>query len=278
MHGEKNAVRGGEAIALHKVKGDKREGGRDIEKGEVIEGSFPKWKSAIPTAEGREKATVEMRPLAEFLAAVKADMKAKRLKDADGEAVVTVRMPNGKEVRNVDYNPYIHIRPTLVNKQFKEAWARPNLVYVETEYPSGELTSGYRAEKAAKTVGMHKWGTQGEYFILSRWDKPVRIVPWERVADDWEQEFKGQGIPFDIIPPRLLPILAERGMEILSPHKGMGKACNDAYERWKSDCGQTSRRLFPGRFVFHHAGIGSRWREAAKGGGGLPSWSGKTLR
>ncbi|MBR6130761.1 MAG: strawberry notch C-terminal domain-containing protein, partial [Bacteroidales bacterium] len=151
---------------------------------------------------------------------------------ATDEGKIDLIKPDGKSVAGVDYNPYIHIRPTLVNKQFKQAWERPNLVYVETEYPSSELTSGYRAEKAKKAVGRHDWN--GGELILSRWDKPVRIVPWERVADDWEQEFKGEGIPFDIIPPRLLPILAERGMEILPPHKGMGKACNDAYERWKS--------------------------------------------
>lgn len=151
---------------------------------------------------------------------------------ATDEGKIDLIKPDGKAVGGVDYNPYIHIRPTLVNKQFKQAWERPNLVYVETEYPSSELTSGYRAEKAKKAVGRHDWN--GGELILSRWDKPVRIVPWERVADDWEQEFKGEGIPFDIIPPRLLPILAERGMEILPPHKGMGKACNDAYERWKS--------------------------------------------
>ena len=42
----------------------------------------------------------------------------------------------GKSVDKVDYNPYIyiHIRPDKVNKQFKQAWERPNLVYVEVEY------------------------------------------------------------------------------------------------------------------------------------------------
>ena len=137
------------------------------------------------------------------------------------------------DVQKVDYNPYIHIRPNLVNKQFKNAWERPNLVYVRTEYPASELTSGYKADKAKKTVGKHKWGTQGESLILSRWDKPINIVPWEEVADDWVKEFEGKGIHFDIIPPRLLPILAERGMEILPPHKGMGKECNDAYDAFK---------------------------------------------
>jgi len=134
-------------------------------------------------------------------------------------------------VNSVDYNPYIHIRPTTLNKQFKNAWERPDLVYVETEYPASQLTSGYRADKAKKTVGKHPWG-RGE-LILSRWDKPVRIVPWEEVANEWEAEFKDIGVNFDIVPPKLLPILAERGVEILPPHKGMGKECNDAYLAWK---------------------------------------------
>jgi hypothetical protein len=131
--------------------------------------------------------------------------------------------PDNKKVGGVDYNPYIHIRPDKVNKQFKQAWERPNLVYVETQYPESELTSGYQAEKAKKSVGMHDWN--GGKLILSRWDKPVRIVPWEEVADDWVKEFKGRGVEFDIVPPALLPILAERGVEILPPHKGMGKEC-----------------------------------------------------
>ena len=37
---------------------------------------------------------------------------------------------------------------------------------------------------------------------------------------------------FDIVPPALLPILAERGVEILPPHKGMGKACEEAYQKF----------------------------------------------
>jgi hypothetical protein len=140
--------------------------------------------------------------------------------------------PGNKEVGGVDYNPYIHIRPNKVNKQFKQAWERPNLIYVETEYPKSELEGNYQAEKAALPVGKHPWG--GGELILSRWDKPVRMVPWEEVADDWEKEFAGRGVEFDIVPPALLPILAERGVKILPPHKGMGKACNEAYENWKA--------------------------------------------
>ena len=149
---------------------------------------------------------------------------------ADENGKINLIKPNGKPVEGVDYNPYIHIRPNKINRQFKEAWRRPELIYVETEYPKSELEGDYQAEKAAKTVGKHPWGSNGEELILSRWDKPVRMVPWEEVADDWEKEFKDRGVEFDIIPPALLPILAERGVEILPPHKGMGKACEEAYK------------------------------------------------
>lgn len=136
--------------------------------------------------------------------------------------------PNGLgTVGNVDYNPYIHIRPTTVNKQFKNAWERDDLVYIRTQYPVSEEGQPYHAEKAKLPVGRHQWN--GGELILSRWDKPMEVVPWEEVADAWVDEFKERGVEFDIVPPKLLPILMERGVEILPPHKGMGKACNNAY-------------------------------------------------
>ena len=149
---------------------------------------------------------------------------------ATDDGKIDLVKPDNKKVGGVDYNPYIHIRPDKVNKQFKQAWERPNLVYVETLYPTSELTSGYQAEKAKKTVGEHDWN--GGKLILSRWDKPVRIVPWEEVADDWMKEFENNPIHFDIVPPALLPILAERGANIVAPHKGMGEECVKAYEEW----------------------------------------------
>ena len=153
---------------------------------------------------------------------------------ANDKGKIDLIKPDGLgTVGSVDYNPYIHIRENKLNKQFKNAWERPNLVYIEVEYPKSEMTSGYRAEKAAKTVGRHKW--PGGDLILSRWDKPVRVVPWEEVADTWEKEFKKRGVEFDIVSPHLLPILAERGVKILPPHKNMGEECNAAYERFKKE-------------------------------------------
>ena len=51
---------------------------------------------------------------------------------ADDKGKINLGKPDdlGK-VDKVDYNPYIHIRPNMVNKQFKNAWERRNLVYVK---------------------------------------------------------------------------------------------------------------------------------------------------
>ena len=136
-------------------------------------------------------------------------------------------------VDGVDYNPYIHIRPTKINRQFTQAWMRPELVFVETEYPTSELESGYHAEKAKLSVGRHAWN--GGELILSRYDKPVRVVPFSEVADDWVAEFADTGVTFDIVLPGLLPILAERGVEILPPKKAAGKEALRAYNEWRDN-------------------------------------------
>ena len=148
----------------------------------------------------------------------------------DENGKITLVKPDGKAVEKVDYNPYIHNRLNRVNKQFKQAWERPNLVYIKTEIPLSDLESDYHAEKAKLPVGEHKWN--GGNLILSRYDKPVEICDWNDVADDWQASFKKKGINFDIIPPALLPILEERGMKIIRPHKNMGDACNKAYADW----------------------------------------------
>lgn len=178
---------------------------------------------------------------------------AKEVKRADGSTAYKVDLvkPDDKTVGSVDYNPYIHNRPNMVNKQFKQAWERPELVYIETEIPTDDLSSGYHAEKAAKSVGVHAWPTpsSSQRLILSRYDKPLRIVPWEEVADDWEAEFGERGVEFDIIPPALLPILSERGVKILPPHKGMGEACEKAYREFSEKLRQERRSAGTSRDV-----------------------------
>ena len=152
---------------------------------------------------------------------------------ATDDGKINLIKPDGLgSVESVDYNPYIHIRPSKINKQFTQAWKRDNLIYVETLYPTSELKGEYHAEKAALSVGRHEW-TNGD-LILSRWDKPLRIVPWEEVADEWVEEFKDRGVTFDIVPPGLLPVLVERGVEILPPKIAAGAPAREAYVRWRN--------------------------------------------
>lgn len=150
----------------------------------------------------------------------------------DEQGKVYIYKDNGGSVK-VAYDPYIHNRLDKVNAQFKEAWKRPNLVYVETEVPITDLESGYHADKAKLPVGVHSW-SNGD-LMLSRYDKPIRIVSWEEVADDWVARFKDRGVEFDIVPPALLPILKERGVEILPPHKGLGADATEAYEASRTE-------------------------------------------
>ena len=185
---------------------------------------------------------------------------------ADENGKVDLVKPDGKSVGGVDYNPYIHNRPDKVNTQFKQAWERDNLVYVECEIAKDDLAEGYHADKAKLSVGVHDWSGGGK-LILSRYDKPVRIVHWEEVADDWMAHFGDKGIHFDIIPPKLLPILAERGANIIAPHKGMGKACNDAYEQWNEQNGRTMFSSVPGSLVAMHNLTASNLDHVVKMGG-----------
>ena len=146
---------------------------------------------------------------------------------------IRIVKPNGKPL-DVDYNPYVHSRPNRVNTQFKQAWERPDLIYIETEVSSSDIDEKYHAPEAARPIGLDQdWN--GGKLTLSRYDKPVRMVPWAEVADDWMEHFGKKGIHFDIIPPSLLPILAERGAKIVAPHKNMGKECFDAYDAWKAN-------------------------------------------
>lgn len=158
----------------------------------------------------------------------------------DENGKVTLVKPNKSTVDGVAYDPYIHNRLEPVNLQFKDAWKRDDLVYVETEVAENDLNDGYHADKALLPVGVHSW-SNGDV-MLSRYDKPVRIMPWEEVADAWAKRLNGEGVHFDVVPPAMRSLLVERGVEILPPHKGMGKDCNDAYAEWKKENEILSRK------------------------------------
>lgn len=151
---------------------------------------------------------------------------------ATDDGKIDLIKPNGiGTVGSVDYDPYQHIRLNAINKQFTQAWMRPELVYIRTLYPASELTSGYKAEKAKLAVGLHDWNN-GQ-LVLSRYEYPLEEVPWEEVADMWAEEFKDSGVTFDIVSPHLLKLLVDRGVKILPPKKAAGAKAMQAYNEWE---------------------------------------------
>ena len=171
----------------------------------------------------------------------------------DNGHVVLVK-PN-KDTVEVAYDPYIHNRLDPVNLQFKQAWQRAELVYVETEVAETDLNSEYHADKALLPVGVSSW-SNGD-LMLSKFDKPVRILPWDEVADAWVARLNGKGVEFDVVPPALRQPLVERGVEILPPHKGMGKDCNEAYEEWKKEKTTLDRNAEPSQSDIPTGGVAS---------------------
>lgn len=141
---------------------------------------------------------------------------------ADDKGMFTLNKGNGKSLKAA-YNPYIHTSRTPLNDQFSEAQNRPNIVTVEVEVPKSELTSSYKADKAKDAVGEVEWKAgiiQGQLtgkrkVVLSRWDKPVRIVPDSEVADVIVNDmFKGRNItmPSNVVTPSLRKELEKRGV------------------------------------------------------------------
>lgn len=141
---------------------------------------------------------------------------------ADDKGMFTLNKGNGKSLKAA-YNPYLHTSRTPLNDQFSEARNRPNIVTVEVEVPKSELTSGYKADKAKDAVGEVEWKAgiiQGQLtgkrkVVLSRWDKPVRIVPDSEVADVIVNDmFKGKNItmPSNVVTPSLRKELEKRGV------------------------------------------------------------------
>ena len=136
-----------------------------------------------------------------------------------------LKKDNGKTVAGVAYNPYIHTSTTMLNDQFSEAQIRDNLVVVEMEVPESELTSGYKADKAKDSVGAKQWKAgiiQGmlsgtREVILTRWAKPVRIVPVEEVADHIVGLIEGkvEVMPTNVVTPQQREALEEIGVKFV---------------------------------------------------------------
>ncbi len=134
----------------------------------------------------------------------------------------------------------MHSSNLVLNDQFSSAYARPNLVTVECEVPESELTSGYHAQYAKDSVDWHSWHTgtvagalrkatgMERQVLLSRWVKPVRLVPVAEVAQMYKDLLEGTGVsvPDNVVPPSLLRELKNVGVPITKS----GKVSEDAVQ------------------------------------------------
>lgn len=148
-------------------------------------------------------------------------------KDGVEVGYVVIDKGLGKGTLEVAYNPSIHASRTALNDQFTSIHIRPNLVTVEVEIPLSELTSGYRAKFAKDAVGEISWhsGTvsgqlaelgKPRRVILSRYDRPVRIVPFREVAAMIAEQLDGTdiAIPYNVVQPQVRAELERIGVAI----------------------------------------------------------------
>lgn len=131
------------------------------------------------------------------------------------------------------YNPYIHSSDTMLNDQFATAYKRPNIVVVEGEIPTSELTNGKRAEhdlddgrhiKAKDPTGTIQWKAgivQGKLtgtrtVFLTNHFKPTRVVPDSEVARSIQDMVKGTdvAIPYNVVTPSLRQELQKLGVKM----------------------------------------------------------------
>ena len=153
--------------------------------------------------------------------------------DEDGKPQYLLNKGQGKGSLKAAYNPYWHTSRTALNDQFTSAHVRPNLVVVRTLVPKSELTSGYQAQYAKDAVGEMSWhsgsvsGQLAELgrprrVILSRYDKPMEIVPHAEVARMIAEQLKDTdiAIPYNVVWPQLREELEKLGVEISEEASG----------------------------------------------------------
>lgn len=161
-------------------------------------------------------------------------------RDGIEQGYVVIDKGLGKGTLTVAYNPYAHTSRTVLNDQFSSAYIRPNLVTVEVEVPESELTSGYRAPMAKDSVGEISWHTgsvsgqldelgQPRRVILTRYDRPVRIVPFHEVAEMIAAQLDGTeiAIPYNVVQPQLRSELERLGVAISEEATGTTSDASD---------------------------------------------------
>lgn len=163
----------------------------------------------------------------------------------NGEAYFELKEKGSKSPIKARYNPYMHSSNLMLNDQFKAAYqysgadkALGKFVTVECIVPESEASSGYHAQYAKDPVGWTNWkaggvaqkveqqGGESRKVFLSRWIKPIRIVPDSEVAQHYKKLLDGKNIevPANVVTPGLLSELEKAGVKIGPPEKQSAKA------------------------------------------------------
>lgn len=205
-----------------------------------------------PPMSSKEADGKALRGASEFGKWEEAEEAPEKAVERNGKWYFPLRKDNGKMLYAA-YNPYIHTSRTMLNDQFSEAQDRENLVVVEMEVPVSELDSEYKAYKAKDTTGAKQWKAgviQGQLsgtreVILTRWAKPVRIVPTDEVADHIVAMLQGQVdvMPSNVVTPQLRNALETRGVQFVETNN-QGKITdgNNKGKTWASVYGKKRKR------------------------------------
>ena len=186
---------------------------------------YPPMSQKEPNAPSEKGQKMKVRPASELGKWEKADEAPEKAYEKDGKWYFDLKKTGGKsDVNGVLYNPYIHTSASPLNDQFSSASNRPELVTVEVEVPMSELAGKYKADKANDSVGAKDWHSgsvtaqlgEGRQVILSRWAKPVRIVPDGEVAAMIAPKLKEKNItvPYNVVTPSLRAELEKLGVKI----------------------------------------------------------------
>jgi len=184
----------------------------------------------------------------------------------NGEIVWKVNLNGGDQTGSglkarstdgVDYNPYIHLSSSPMNDQFVAAYAMPEMAVIEVKVPLSEFTSGYKAEKAAASVGVRPWhkGTvqtklspeHQRVVMLSRYDMPIRVVDVNEVADNIAKQLIDSNVamPFNLVTPQLAEALVKRGANVSDKPSGNVSAEQVAdWARRRANFSTDGRKVF----------------------------------
>ena len=193
-----------------------------------------------PPMSSKDNSTGQLRQPIELEQWEQSEENLDKAKIKNGKYYFDLKQADGRVTGSVAYNPYFHTSRSPLNDQFSAAYDKPYLVTVETEIPASELTSGYHAEGAHNAVGEVDWksgGVSGQIakqtgnrrkVILSRWAKPVRIIPEAEVAEKISQMLEGTdiAIPNNVVTPALLEALEKQGVKI--DYEGIEREKNKA--------------------------------------------------